>query len=88
MFVFKLDDVFVHRLDFIRVLSQPNDFCSTSIQRDNIPNLMSCHLCRPALHGAGQTNALSLSFLDENRLVTHSLSVQHSERFRNLAIVL
>jgi hypothetical protein len=87
MLVLKFDDVFVHRLDFIRVLSQPNDSGSAAIQQDKIPNLVSCHLRGPTLEDAVRANALSLCFFDQNRLIAHSLSVQHRNCFRNLAVV-
>jgi hypothetical protein len=36
MFVFELDDVFIHRLDFVRVLAQPNHPGSPAFNRNGI----------------------------------------------------
>jgi hypothetical protein len=36
MFVFELDDVFVHRLDFVRIFAQPNHSRGLALDRNRV----------------------------------------------------
>jgi hypothetical protein len=40
-FVVELDDVFIHRLDFVRILAQPNDLGRSTFDENRITHFES-----------------------------------------------